>query len=375
MITLSQRRASAAAVTAALVAGVSLAASATSADASSAARLKPSSPASAVSHVNSLSPAVRKTAKGSGFDAEAKAAANFWTAARMKSAKPLDMVVVKGAPPKPLAAVSHGKPTTIQPSAPGGRSASGKMAPTWSYPNLPVYQDTARTNGKVFFTRTYGGQTWSYQCSGAIVNTEGKSTVWTAGHCLYGNADGDTARKPKVWDTTFIFVPAYVNGSWPSSGAATASAPFGAWYAKSMTSLNGWINSGNFAYDNGAVTVGRNSAGYRIADYLGANGLQWNASPNYWADAFGYPAKSPFNGQLLVKASGNTTNRGSVISMPSGMTPGSSGGPWLRNYSGSYGYINGHNDFNYVSSPSVMYSPYYSTGVANLYNAVRNKSS
>jgi len=61
--------------------------------------------------------------------------------------------------------------------------------------------------------------------------------------------------------------------------------------------------------------------------------------------------------------------------MYSGMTGGSSGGPWFRNFDGNWGYVNGHNDFVYTNSPAYMYSPYYGNQVASLYNAVRYQTS
>lgn len=57
--------------------------------------------------------------------------------------------------------------------------------------------------------------------------------------------------------------------------------------------------------------------------------------------------------------------------MINNMTGGSSGGPWLREFNGRYGYINGHNDYRYSSYPAYMWSPYYGSAAAGLYNAVR----
>ncbi len=112
--------------------------------------------------------------------------------------------------------------------------------------------------------------------------------------------------------------------------------------------------------------------GYRIADYLGAQGIRWNQSAEYTASAFGYPAGSPYNGQYLWRANDSTGDGGDgTIYMYSGLTGGSSGGPWLRDFDGSWGYVNGHNDFIYTDSPSWMYSPYYGDQVASLYNKVR----
>ena len=66
--------------------------------------------------------------------------------------------------------------------------------------------------GKVFFT--LGGA--NYVCSANSVSSRNKSTVSTAGHCVF---DG-----PGAVATKFIFVPAYVNGP----------APYGKWTANAL---------------------------------------------------------------------------------------------------------------------------------------------
>lgn len=361
-----KRRPAALAVTSAVIVAATLATSVSAAQAASADHVTAKARTATVTHANTLSPAVRQLAKGTGVGAEAKAVSAYWTSARMKAAISLDKQTVSGkAPatrtataPKGAAVAIRGAGPTVAPTV-SGRS----VRPAYTFPNLPYYAPTARTVGKVFFSRTYGGQTWNYVCSGAVVNSEGKSTVWTAGHCVYDYADGNQMTKPRVWDTNFIFVPSYSNGS----------APYGYWYSRSLTTMNAWIGSRDFANDNGAAFMNRNY-GYRIADYLGSQGLTWNQSASFYANAFGYPQAAPFNGAYLVKASGYTAASGNTIYMYSGLTGGSSGGPWLRNYDGNYGLINGHNDFVYTSSPNYMYSPYYGNQVGSLYNAVRYQS-
>ncbi|GAA3619561.1 trypsin-like serine peptidase [Microlunatus ginsengisoli] len=313
-----------------------------------------------VSHPNTLTPAAKKLMKGTGVAAEANAVADYWTPARMKAAKSLDNAAkLPGAAPKQQSATvkqAQGPAVKIAPgkaaAAPRAVRSPSTIAPQYWYPNLPYYYPAARTNGKVFFTR--GGL--NYVCSGSIVNSEGKSLVWTAGHCV---ADG------QVWDSNFAFVPSYSNGS----------RPYGTWYARQLTTTSAWFYNRDFTQDVGAATMNRNF-GYRIADYLGAQGLMWNQSANYYACAFGYPQAAPFTGAYLVEACGNTGNPGNgTIYMYSGLTGGSSGGPWFRNFDGNWGYVNGHNDFIYTNSPAYMYSPYYGNQVASLYNAVRYQTS
>jgi hypothetical protein len=313
-----------------------------------------------VSHVNKLTPQVKRLARGTGVAAQTKAISAYWTSARMKSAKSLDGVSAGTAARQSAKTVNkpQGRTGSVKPakSVVTPKAKRPSVSAKYVNPNFPYYSFGARTNGKVFFTRS----NVNYVCSGTVVNSEGKSTVWTAGHCVTGN---------KVWDSNFTFVPSYSNGS----------APYGYWYAKNFTTTSAFYNNNNdFANDVAGVVMYRNSYGYRIVDYLGGQGITWNQSANYYTCAFGFPQASPFNGAYLYEACGSTYNAGNgTIYMYSGLTGGSSGGAWYYGYNSSTqsGYINGHNDFIYTSSPSWMYSPYYGNQVAGVYNAVRNVSS
>ena len=70
-----------------------------------------------------------------------------------------------------------------------GRTVPGKAStvPSAYNPNAPYYTPTAYTQGKVFFTKPGEG---NFVCSGTIINSEGKDTVWTAGHCVHGGSGG-----------------------------------------------------------------------------------------------------------------------------------------------------------------------------------------
>lgn len=343
------------------LAGVALTATLLTTPVSARAELPAKPPAlTTVTHSNTLSATVKQLMKGSGVDAEAKALQVYWTSSRMKAAKSMDRaasIAHSGAAPlKRLNTRPDGAAVSVAPAiktnAPRAASKPQGIAPQAYYPGLPYNAPAARTNGKVFFTR--GGL--NYVCSASIVNSEGKSLIWTAGHCLSDY---------QVWSYNVSFVPSYSNG-WR---------PYGTWYARTLTTTSAWFYNRSFANDVGAATMNRNF-GYRIADYLGAQGIMWNQSANFYASAFGYPAASPYNGQSLVRANGSTYNPGNgTIYMYSGLTGGSSGGPWFRNFDGNWGYVNGHNDFIYTSSPAYMYSPYYGNQVANLYNTVRYQTS
>ncbi len=327
-----------------------------------------------------LTPALQKRLQSRGPAGTEQALAGYWTPARMKAARPATQLpsvakamraaqrsglrantqrpqagspgAVGPAPGKTIAAPSR-VPGAAGAATGGGTatlaaSSAGiqKMA---SRANLRVGSPVARTSGKVFFTSAG----YNYVCSGTVVNTEGKSTVWTAGHCV--GMDGS-------WHSNWTFVPNYVNGR----------APYGYWTARQLWSLKGWIYNSDFRYDVGAVIVNRNRR-YRIADRLGAQGITWNQRQQSVC-AFGYPAAYPFNGRYLYRQCGRTYALWGAQYQFNNMTGGSSGGAWLARFNGSWGRINGHNDWKYTRWPNSMFSPYYGNQVANLYRAVRYRS-
>ena len=82
---------------------------------------------------------------------------------------------------------------------------------------------------------------------------------------------------------------------------------------------------------------------------------------------FGYPAASPYNGNLLeenIATTGGQDGNGGAdgtnpIYIGSPFTGGSSGGAWTIDWSdGGTGYVNGHNDYTYSGNADTMYSPY-----------------
>lgn len=330
----------------------------------------PSLGAAVISGPARLTPDVAAMVNGTGVAAKQKALARYWTPARMEAAKPDwqmpglagltgakpgtgGTTPVSGTPTKVAGTTSAAMPKPINGASAGRlsqRPASGHpVTPHSFYPNYPVGSPVARTAGKVFFTN--GGV--NYVCSGTIVNTEGKSTVWTAGHCV---SDGGT------WNYNWVFVPNYASG-W---------APYGLWYSAQLWTTTAWFyNNSSFANDVGASIMYRNG-GWRITDYLGGQGIAWNYPIGYYMYAFGYPQAYPFNGCCLVENPGYTYDGGGgTIYMLNNMTGGSSGGAWLNWFDGNWGYINGHNDFKYTAYPQYMFSPYYGSQVGSLYNAVR----
>ncbi|NUR57162.1 MAG: hypothetical protein HOV87_00385 [Catenulispora sp.] len=314
-----------------------------------------------------LSPEAAALVKGTGPEARQKALAAYWTPARMQAAIPEDQLL-KMLPPaaaklpstggaKPQGAAGQVGPAAGKATVSAGTGVTPNAAAY--YPNYPVGSPPAATNGKVYGTYYINGSYINYQCSAATVNSEGKSTVWTAGHCVT-----DT----QTWATNWAFVPNCYN-----NGSGGCVAPYGVWYAKQLWTPTAYLNNNNDLCNDVGAVVMYPQFGYEIDNYLGGQGIQWNAGIGQYMYAFGYPVPG-FTGVNLVAASDYTYQSpfdNCTVYMPNNMTGGSSGGPWLSSFNGSYGYIDGHNDFRYNGYNSYMWSPYYGNQVASLYGSVR----
>lgn len=286
---------------------------------------------------------------------EAEQARTFWTRERMMEAKPFP-VGESGSPPP----VSEGQTPDLPPqrragspprkqfSLPNDLPRDNLPSPNddFSVPNenVPLPNDDFNGNfdqrlptkasqklqnnyrryplsamGKVFFTK----DDTAYSCSAAVINTEGKSLIWTAGHCVAGQGNGE-------WHNNWIFVPGYKNGK----------APFGKWSAQVLWTWSGWIYNGNRNYDLGAVEVHPNRQGQRLGNVVGTLGWMFNFPRNQDFTEFGYPsAGRRFNGQVLVQCNepfdGTDGVRGPgprTSTNECDFTAGASGGPWMTQF-------------------------------------------
>lgn len=304
---------------------------------------------------------------------------SYWTEERMENAKPADITIPgspdeSASPPAPQAPAVKIPPTGASGGAtPEASSAEVQpMATTadgYTYPfpfsryevfasyTAPQY----KTNGKVFFTKPGIGD---FVCSGTVVNSENKSVVWTAGHCVNAGAGGP-------YHTNWQFVPAYKDGN----------APLGRWTARELWTLNGWSVNGSFRYDLGAAVINLDASARRIANVVGAKGITFNVSSvQAWHD-FGYPQASPFNGNRMNVCAASyaesdnpdTVSGDATIGIGCDMTGGSSGGGWVLGFGKAGGSVNSVNSYKYNAEPLSMYGPYHGTGAQNLYNSVRNR--
>jgi V8-like Glu-specific endopeptidase len=223
---------------------------------------------------------------------EAARAARYWTAARMRSAQPLD---------EPRGA---------------GLTAQASFAPV-PEPTVPPHS----VNGRLFVRQ--GGQDGF--CSATAINSPSRKLVLTAGHCV--NTGPEPPGGHSVWSSLLEFVPAY-------SGST---APFGAFVAhrNSIFALKQWVKFGNPNFDIGAVVTSPNAEGVNVADAVGGGAtIATDLSRRQQFQTFGYPGEtrwmqgcdSPYVGDdiFTYPIPGPPT-----IVIRCHWIPGASGGGWL----------------------------------------------
>ncbi|WP_258805191.1 trypsin-like serine peptidase [Pseudarthrobacter sp. NS4] len=265
--------------------------------------------------------------------------AEYWTAEKMKSAIPGDVLAAK--------ALERGNRSSALLVEKGKKS---EVKPTKGKPTIAASEAPVKHVGKVFFT--LGGS--NYVCSGNAVSSLNRSTVSTAGHCAFGG--------PGQKATNFIFMPAYENG--PSH--------YGQWTAKSLHAPAQWTATGDMAYDTAFAVMNPNSSGQLLTDVVGGSGVAFNQAYGLTYKSFGYPAAKPFDGETLKSCTGTAANdphnpQFGTQGIPCNMTGGSSGGPWFIGTDSS-GIQNSVNSYGYKSS-AVMYGPYWGSIIEATYNS------
>lgn len=321
--------------------------------------------------------------------AENARALGYWTPERMRASQTAEPGLRSGTD-APAAQVERGAPLQVRPGTPtaAATAAAGSLAPTpattdgkaaatgtttsattaattGSSEGFWQASNTANPNaqiGRLFYqswdpvTRTWK----NYNCSGTVVNSENKSVVWTAGHCVFETYTN-------TWNRNYTFCPGYRNGS----------CPFGAWTAATQHTTTQWQSSvcapgvrclpAEFAYDFGALKMNRYN-GYRIADWVGAHGIQFNGATYQYRYAFGYPLNKA-NGQYLYHCSGANTVANGNLQIACTAGGGASGGPWLSQVNNAWlGVVHSVNSH---GGSTWMGGPYQGAVAQNLYASVR----
>lgn len=266
---------------------------------------------------------------------QAQDALRFWTPARMREAKPLDLRLPG--------------PGQIALSESASASSAFETVPD------PTLADT-RVNGAIFIETPFGLE----RCSGTSVNAPNYSVVFTAGHCI--NSGGPRGQ----WmDFRWVFVPGYRYGQ----------RPFGVFPAKWIDTTRQWRTTGSENFDVGAAVVGRNQRGQLLAKAVGGTGIAFGLKTRQVFDVHGYPVEEPFDGEtqqvctqtpFLGHDANSFLSPGPLnLAVDCDVTGGASGGGWT--ISGGK-VLNSVTNYGYGDDPDTDFGAYFGKEVARLFH-------
>lgn len=270
----------------------------------------------------------------------AREASEFWTPARMRAAKPVE--------------VDHNGRRISQRDGAEASSASSFGSDFVQVDDPTAPED--RVHGAIFFSLGIFGYG---RCSGTAVRSGNKSVVFTAAHCINSGAPFNDWFRGR-----WVFVPAYRYGQ----------RPFGVFPAHWLDTTKGWLRDGSENYDVGAAVVGPNQRGELLGDAVGGAGIAWNLKPRQTFDVHGYPAEIPFDGetQRVCRSTpfvGHDPNSfvtpGPLnLAVTCEVTGGASGGGWMIDGGKT---LNGVTNYGYFDESSPDFGAYFGKEVARLY--------
>lgn len=272
-----------------------------------------------------------------GGAAQERAIAAYWTAKRMRRARPLEAVRVDGRDAR----------LRLRERAVRNHPAGFESGPV---PDPGVYPN--RVHGKVFGRMRGLG---AYTCSGTVVEAANRSTMVTAGHCVT-DPEYDTARK-------LVFVPGYDQGM----------RPFGTWVFDRIVSQRAWRRNANFNFDFAALEMSP-VGGVALQDAVGAIPVAPFLPVEQTYVATGYPANrrdtemmwrctAPFDGYDPRPIPNGPT----PFAIGCDMNVGASGGGLTVD-----GSLASVVSFGYRDHPNVLYAPYFGRKLVAVYERAAN---
>jgi hypothetical protein len=311
-----------------------------------------------------------------------KATLAYWTPARLKSAKPVDVIATGSANSLGTTHGPTGKPIEVPGGAPlGASTAAGSSAqPATSDPFDSFQVSSADTklfpydlNGALFFTNDGNNFSCSATSVASFDPSKAENEIWTAGHCAANTESND-----HHVDTFAEFIPAYNGAKCCNSSTVKQEekwAPFGIFtWTGGWETATAWLNNRDLSEDEAAMEIGKSDITKEtLGQAIGWDGFAVNEPVSEQFVTFGYPAGAPYNGNFMeadISATGGQDSSGGAngqnpLFIGSPFTGGSSGGAWNIDWSDSGpGFINGHNDYVYTNSSGQedpadqMYSPY-----------------
>ncbi len=236
----------------------------------------------------------------------------------------------------------------------------------------------AESTGKVLFSM---GSNF-YVCSASVITdaVSSRSIVLTAGHCVYDETNNQFAENwmyVPAWDAS----PATLDGS----GLFCESTLYGCWTATSLVASNAFAAEPGFTvaatqHDYAFAVMGAGGfSGLQLDNVAGSQNMYTDATVSLDAEtwAFGYPAQGKYKGNDLTYCHGLLSYDGKVgvdwstYKLGCGMTGGSSGGPWFREFAESgagvgVGTVFSVTSYGYGNS-KYLYGPFLNSETASMF--------
>lgn len=281
------------------------------------------------------------------------AALAYWTPARMAAAVDLDAVPVSHTASAKPSSSGEAQPIRVAPAFPATAAPAIKASSPgrWTSGGL-----ISTTGGKVFFHNP--ATNGDYACSGDSVNSNNKSVVATAGHCVV-DTDGTSY-------TNWVFIPAYDHGN----------RPFGTFAATSLHWMPQRIGDADATWDAAFATMGQVD-GRSLVDTVGGQGIGFDLDPGVGVYSFGYGGSdAEGNGEQMNWCAGTEVFQeghegGGVWGIDCVQSGGSSGGPFLRDFDAGNGAGTQTGNIS-ISVGDMEYHPYYGHEAADAYNGAQS---
>lgn len=276
-----------------------------------------------------------------------------------------------GGPPVTFKGTARNDGATATTAATSSTTTSASVATTSVSGNLWPGAYNANPNkqiGKLYFDKDpSAGVSWSH-CTATAINSENKSLVLTAGHCVYDFAN-------RRWYTQMFFYPGYQNGT-----------HLGQWTVRLKSTTGNYFNYGASADDMAIVLVNRDAAGVPLVTRQGGHGIAFNQPVNQTRTSFGYPITDSrwpgftASGEDMYYCQGVDAyySSGSFAGqhqLACRMTGGASGGPWLSNVNsawlGTATTVNSNKGGIGSSWANYMFAPYMGAQEQAVFQAYR----
>lgn len=320
----------------------------------------------------------------SAFTSSAARTRAFWTAKRVREAKPLTAQSLPSQSSDQAdssgAGTSGAGPTYVTPAQPhatsAGRLRAGAVAAaSSSVKGIDTGESTVfpnSANGVVvgdYVLESEGEDKEElYQCSGSVIDSSAGDLLLTAGHCVIEPETGTIA-------SYVAFVPGYREGA----------EPFGVWSATGYGTTSTWEDTVGTGEPDEAGNVAilrlqnRESDGQSIQSVVGGLGIGFNQPRGQTYTQYGYPAEEPYDGERLYSnttayAGEDTSFSPPTMRIASDFTGGASGGPWTVGEKSSPTALS-VTDYYYEKEPGYMFGPYFGTAVKALYEVADGSGS